>query len=47
MKTEPTFEAPAPSKFLALVKLSPIPIVVAITTNQKKPEVKLNLAKTG
>ena len=47
INTEPTLEAPAPSRFLAFVKLNAIPIVVATTTSQKNPEVRLNFARTG
>ena len=42
--TDPTFEAPAPSYCLNLVKDKINPPVVAITINQKNLEVKLNLA---
>ncbi len=38
----PTFDAPAPSICRARVKLSSRPTVVAITTIQKKVEVRLN-----
>ena len=43
----PMVEAPAPSILRARVKESPSPMVVAITTIQKKLEVRLYLASAG